>query len=63
METIKEVLMRRDGMDGDEADLLIRDCKEVIREAIELQDLEMAEGAIQDYFGLEPDYLMELLEV
>lgn len=61
METIKEVLMRRDGISAEEADDLIFDAKEQLQEYLELGDIESAEQICQEYFGLEPDYIMELL--
>jgi hypothetical protein len=61
METIKEVLMRRDGMSAEEAQDLIAEAKEALQEHIESGDLLAAEDICQEWFGLEPDYLMELL--
>lgn len=61
METIKEVIMRRDGISAEEADDLIFDAKEQLQEYLELGDIESAEQICQEYFGLEPDYIMELL--
>jgi hypothetical protein len=59
-ETIKEVLMRRDGMSEAEADDLILEAKEDLLQRIEDND-PSAEDVCQDWFGLEPDYLIELL--
>jgi len=59
METIKQVLIRRDGMDPDEAEALIEEAVEELR-ASDMNILD-AEQICQDYFGLEPDYLMELI--
>ena len=61
METIKQVLMRRDGMTADEADDLIEDAKGNLHHYLEIGDMEAAENICQEYFGLEPDYIMELL--
>lgn len=63
MLSIKETIMQRDGISSEDADALIAECRDVVEEAAEMNDLEMAEEAIMDYFGLEPDYLMELLPV
>lgn len=64
METIKQVLIRRDGETEETAQQLIDDAQEEINELIaegcELCDLE---DVIVDYFGLEPDYLMELMPI
>jgi hypothetical protein len=61
METIKEVLMRRDGMSEAEADDLIDEAREQMYEYLEEGDEQAAEDICQEYFGLEPDYIMELL--
>lgn len=62
LRSIKEILMDRDGMAEDEAQDLIDDAQ---GEIIDLLDndgsLCDAEQVIADYFGLEPDYLLELL--
>jgi len=63
MESIKQVLMRRDGMESHEADSLIEEAKETLQAYIEEGDLFGAEDICNEYFGLEPDYLMELLPV
>ena len=59
MQTLKQVLMQRDGMTEEEA-------REVIQNAIEdmnerLDSGEDLEGFTEEWFGLEPDYLEELL--
>jgi len=61
MEGIKEILMRRDGMSEEEAEDHIFDARETLREYLDLGDIEAAEGICNEFFGLEPDYLMELL--
>ena len=59
METIKEVLMKRDGITENEADDLIA---EVVAELnYRLANNEDAFDICQEYLGLEPDYLIELL--
>jgi hypothetical protein len=54
-ETIKQILMRRDGMTATDADDLINEAREAVAEG---QD---PEEVCYDYFGLEPDYIWELL--
>lgn len=58
---IKEVLMRRDGMSAEAADEMIMSAYQ------ELQDrLAIGEDAYyicEEYFGLEPDYLMDLMDL
>jgi hypothetical protein len=56
MESLREVLMRRDGMSGDEADELIEEARERVA------DGEDPEEVLLDEFGLEPDYIWDLLD-
>lgn len=55
METLKKILMRRDGMSADEAQDLIDEARERVLEG------EDPEEILHDDFGLEPDYVWELL--
>lgn len=57
LETLKSVLMRRDGMTADEA----RDAILEAREMVEV-DGEDPEEVLRDEFGLEPDYIWDLLD-
>ena len=59
METIKEILIRRDGMTGKEADKLIQSARDDMNSRLE--DGEMPDDICADYFGLEPDYIFELI--
>ena len=61
METIKEVLMQRDGMLSEEADRLIEDAKVDLKFLLEEGNTLAAYEICSDWFGLEPDYIMELL--
>ncbi len=54
-ETIKQILMRRDGMSAEEADSVIWEARERVAAG------EDPEEVLADEFGLEPDYLWELL--
>ena len=58
METIKQVLMRRDGMSSEEAEELIEEAKADLHERLEAG--EMPEDICQEWFGLEPDYIFDL---
>ena len=58
MDTIKQVLMNRDGMTAEEAQELIDDCKADLD--TRLANNELPFDICEEYFGLEPDYLMEL---
>jgi len=59
MESIKEVLIKRDGMDPADADDLISDAQDDFNYRIARGDLDAAENICADWFGLEPDYLIE----
>ena len=59
MQTIKEILMERDGIEDYEADSLIEDAREDLAERLE--DGEMPMEICSEWFGLEPDYIEELL--
>lgn len=61
IESIKQVLMRRDGLTSDEADEQIREAKEYLQELIEAGDYLEAHDICEEMFGLEPDYIMDLL--
>ena len=60
MSEIKKVLMERDNMSSEDADDLIRDAKETLQEYLEDGDFSSAEDICAEFFGLEPDYIMEL---
>jgi len=60
-ESIKEVLMRRDGISALEAQDIINQAKEALQEYIASGDLEAAENVCEEYFDLEPDFLTELM--
>lgn len=62
LESIKTVLMRRDGLTAPEAQEAIEAAREELRAALDAGDLSAAEDICQEHFGLEPDYLDELLE-
>ena len=59
METIKQVLMRRDNLTEDEADELIEEAKEDLQ--TRLSSGEMPEDICADWFGLEMDYIFDLI--
>ena len=54
-ESLKQVIMRRDGLSSQEADELIESAREQILEG------EDPEEVILNDFGLEPDYIFDLL--
>ena len=53
--SIREVLMRRDGLSSSEAEEMINEAKGRV------QDGEDPEEILSEDFGLEPDYLFDLL--
>lgn len=55
METLKEVLMRRDDMTSEQADEAINEARERVMEG------EDPEEILQEEFGLEPDYVFDLI--
>ena len=59
METIKQVLMKRDGMSAWDADDLIDQARADLKERLEAG--EMPFDICQEWFNLEPDYIMEIL--
>jgi len=62
MESIVEVLMRRDGVSQSDAEELYQEALEELRELVEASgSICEAEDLVRDYFGLEPDYLTEML--
>ncbi len=62
MSNIKQVLMSRDAMTSEEADSLIAEAKVALQEYLDNGQLDYAEDVCQEFFGLEPDYVIELLD-
>jgi hypothetical protein len=58
-ETIKDILIRRDGMTASEANALFAEAKEAFDSYLEDGDMESAENICEEFFGLEPDYITE----
>lgn len=56
IKSLKETIMERDGIDSDEADDLIAEARACVEEG------ENPEEVLEEYFGLEPDYVFDLLE-
>jgi hypothetical protein len=59
MESIKSILITRDGMDPTDADDLIAQAQAEFDEHINNNELDLAENICQEWFGLEPDYVIE----
>lgn len=56
---IKEILMERDGMTKDEAEKIIEEAREDLNER--LTNGEMPHDICGEWFGLEPDYIFDLI--
>ena len=61
MDSITEVLMRRDGLSEEDAKREVEDFRADIEDSIMSGNLEDIEDALMYDLGLEPDYLMDLL--
>jgi hypothetical protein len=59
--TIKQVLIERDGMTAEKADELIENAKAQLQEYLEEGDFAGYENICEEFFGLEPDFLDELI--
>ncbi len=58
-ESIKSILIRRDKMTSDEADDLIQEARQQFNSYLNVGDITSAEDICLEYFGLEPDYIIE----
>ncbi len=61
MDSIKRTIMRRDGLSAEEADELIAEAKSQLQDYLAEGDSESAHNICEEMFGLEPDYLFELM--
>ena len=61
MESLKQVLMRKDGLTSEEADEAISEAKENLMDMLEGGDTLSAMDICDEEFGLEPDFIMDLL--
>ena len=60
-ESIKQVLMRRDNISSSAANQLIDEARNALFDYLSCNDQEAAENVCMEYFGLEPNYIVELL--
>jgi len=58
---IKEILMKRDGMSPEEAQDLIDEASDQMHAYLDEGNIMAAEDVCDEFFGLEPDYLFELI--
>lgn len=61
MNEIVEILMRRDGISQLEAENLVEECREEVRNAAARGNYQECEDIVASYLGLEPDYLEYLI--
>ena len=61
MDSITEVLMRRDGLSEEDAKREVEDFRADIEDSIMSGNLEDIEDTLMNDLGLEPDYLLDLL--
>lgn len=61
MDSITDVLMRRDGLSEEDAQREVDDFRADIEDSIMSGNLEDVEDALMYDLGLEPDYLMDIL--
>ena len=58
---IKETIMQRDGISAKHADELIAEAKLELQELLDNGNMAEAEDICATHFGLEPDYVLELV--
>lgn len=61
METLKEILMRRDNMTAQDAEELIQEAREDLHDRLAADEFVDDADFMADWFSLEPDYIFELL--
>ena len=61
VDSIKAVIMRRDGLSESEADRQIAEAREVFDQYLHDGDIEEAMNICETIFGLEPDYVDQLI--
>jgi len=61
MQTLKETLIRRDNLEEHEAEDLINEAQQDLRERLENGEIPDEADFMQDWFSLEPDYIIEIL--
>ena len=61
MSDLKSVLMKRDEITSDEADDLIKAARDELFALIDQGEIEEAENICENHFGLEADFIMELM--
>ena len=54
-ESLKQVLMRRDGLSSEEADAEIKEARDEVRAGADPEEI------LEEFFGLEPDYVFDII--
>lgn len=62
LESIKDILIRRDGNTPEEAEDRIAEAKEALNQYLDEGDTGSAYDICEEFFGLEPDYIYELID-
>lgn len=60
-DAVVEILVRRDGMDKDEAQKLVDEFQQELKDLPDGTSFDEVQEMFEDYFGLEPDYLIAFL--
>lgn len=64
MTDIVKILMERDNMSQEDAEDLLNEAKDEAQEVLENDGgLDEIEDILKDYFGLEPDYIFDLVDL
>jgi hypothetical protein len=58
---LRRILMERDGLTKEEAEREIDEARKLLREYLDEGQMEEAENICEEMWGLEPDYIMELI--
>lgn len=61
LSSLKAVLMERDCISSEDEDIQIREAREALAEYLAEGDNESAQNICEECFGLEPDYLIDLM--
>jgi len=61
MQSLKSTLIGRDGITEEQADEWIAEAKQDLQERLEAGEYPM--DICEEWFGLEPDFIMDLIEI
>jgi hypothetical protein len=63
MNRIVQIIMKRDNISQEEAEELFTVAKEEAQSAVDGGDIFAVEAILSDHFGLEPDYVFDLIDL